>query len=123
MSATSRPDWGRASGALSTLTAIEGRAPVAPLWSGRPVSGARVESLTEPPDTAVMLGLVGAARLSPPPPPPQAEAARRETSPMARAGVRVRITGVNHTFVIRERTLGGSDPPSPPRKPRGGAPV
>src|SRR5882724_4490295 len=113
MSATSRPDWGRASGALSTLTATDGREPVAPLWSGRPVSGARGASLTEPPDTAVLLGLVEAALLWPPPP-PQAEATRRETSPMARAGVRVRITGVNHTFVIQERTLGGFAPRVPP---------
>src|SRR5438105_9435218 len=111
MSADSRPDWGRASGALSILTAIDDREAVAPLWSGTPVRGASGPSFTAPSDTAVMLGLGGAAAASLPPPPPpplQAEAPRRETRPMARTGVRVRITGVNHTFVIQEGICGAA---------------
>src|SRR5215204_1850641 len=55
MSATSRPDWGRASGALSIFTAIDGRDVVAPLESTRPVSGASgpPSVVTVPSDTFV----------------------------------------------------------------------
>src|SRR5438270_8979914 len=117
MSATSRPDWGRASGALSTLTAIDGREPVSPLWSGRPVSGARGPSLTAPSDTAVLFGLVGAAPLSPPPPPPQAEAAR-ETRPMTTTGVRMRM-GVSKA---QPCCSGGDLPTRALHVPQGGDP-
>src|SRR5581483_9960437 len=91
--------------------------------STRPVSGASGPSLTAPSDTAVLVGNFAAAGTGafPPPPPPQAVAARRDPRPIARAGIRMRITGVNHTFVVSERicrprclsgVLGGRSPPS-----------
>src|ERR1044071_1324195 len=76
MSATSRPDWGRASGALSILTAIAGRDFVAPLASGRPVSAASgaPSVVTVPSDTFVS-GVTAATGFGAAPPPQAAVAA------------------------------------------------
>ena len=80
MSATSRPDWGRASGALSIFTATDGREAVAPVSSGRPVRGASGDWLTVPSETTVLVGVTEAAFCGPSPLPLQA-AVTSETRP------------------------------------------
>src|SRR5262245_53758589 len=88
MSATSRPDWGRASGALSILTAIAGRDFVAPPGSGRPVRGASgaPSVVTVPSDTFVS-GVTAATGFGLPPP-PQAAVAVSATRPVTMTAVR-----------------------------------
>src|SRR4051794_16194946 len=92
MSATSRPDWGRASGALSILTAIDGREAVAPVGSGRPVSGARAAPavVTVPSDSFVS-GVTAATGFGSAPPPQAAGA--REARPIRATAVRRNGTG------------------------------